>query len=67
MEMVHPSMFVETVIEMNKDFDTYFIEEMIVSRVSPADFDAIVRELSFHASSNEMNGAKYAINFIKAL
>lgn len=67
MEMVHPSMFVETVIEMNKDFDVYFIEEMIVSRVSPADFDAIVSELSFHVSSNEMNGAKYAINFIKAL
>lgn len=61
MEMVHPSQFVETVIAMNKDYCPDFINEMIVSRVSPADFDAMIEELASHVSSNEMNGARYAI------
>lgn len=62
MEMVHPSQFVETVISMNKDYCLDFINEMIVSRVSPADFDAMIAELSGHVSSNESNGARYAID-----
>lgn len=62
MKMVHHSQFIETVIAMNKDYCSDFINEMIVSRVSPVDFDAMIAELSGHVSSNEMNGARYAID-----
>ena len=64
MEMVHPTKFVEAVIEMDKDVDTYFIEEMVVSRISPANFNDIINELVDHVSSNETNGARYAIETI---
>lgn len=63
--MVHPSKFVETVIEMDKDFNPEWIEEMIVSRISPVNFDAIVAELTPHISACDPNGAKFAISTIK--
>lgn len=67
MKMVHPSQFVATVIEMNKDYCPDFINEMIVSRVSPADFDAMIAELSDHVCGNETNAAGYAIDVMVTL
>lgn len=60
-KFVKPSMFVDTVIEMDKDFSPEWIEEMIVSRIPPNKFKHMTWELEPFISSNEMNAAKYAI------
>lgn len=65
--MIHPTKFAAAVIEMGKDFDPEWIIEMIVSRVSPANFPAIIDELSEHISGNEMNGARYATEAMEGL
>lgn len=65
MEMVRSSEFVATVIDMGKDFDADWIKEMIVSRILISDFSAKIEELSAHTSSNEMNGARYAIQVME--
>lgn len=65
MEMVRSSEFVANVIEMNKDFDADWIREMIVSRILICDFADKINELHAHVSSNEMNGARYAIQVME--
>lgn len=67
METVHSSKFVETVIEMGKDFDADWIKEMIVSRVLISNFPSVIAELESEVSSNEMNGARYAIKLMEEL
>lgn len=67
MEMVRSSEFVAIVLEMNKDFDADWIKEMIVSRILISDFATKIEELSPHVSSNEMNGARYAIKIMEEL
>lgn len=67
MEMVRSSEFVAKVIEMNKDFDADWIKEMIVSRILVSDFAVKIEELAAHSSSNEMNGARYAIQVMEGL
>lgn len=67
MEMVHSSEFVAKVIEMGKDFDADWIREMIVSRILICDFADKINELEAHVSSNETNGARYAIKLMEEL
>lgn len=65
MKMAHPSEFISIVIEMDKDFDAEWIKEMIVSRILISDFSAKIEELMPHVSSNDPNGAKYAIKVME--
>ena len=67
MEMVRSSEFVAMVIDMGKDFDADWIKEMIVSRILISDFAVKIEELTPHVSSNEMNGARYAIKLMEEL
>ncbi len=67
MKMVRSSEFVALVLEMNKDFDADWIKEMIVSRILIGDFVSKIEELATHVSSNEMNGAKYAIKLMEEM
>ena len=53
------------IIEANKDFDGDEIRELIVSRVNRCDFAALVEILEPHVSSNDPNGAKFAVQLIE--
>lgn len=65
MKMVRPSEFVAIVVKMDKDFDAEWIKEMILSRILISDFAAKIEELMPHVSSNDPNGAKYAIKVME--
>lgn len=53
------------IIESNKDFDSAEIRELIVSRVNRCDFAELIEILEPHVSSNDPNGAKFAIRLIE--
>lgn len=62
---VRSSEFVAAVIDMGKDFDAEWIKEMIVSRILISDFAGMIEELSSEVSGNEMNGARFAIQYME--
>lgn len=62
---VSSAKFAGIVIEMGKDYDAEWIKEMIVSRILISDFSDMICELLPHVSSNEMNGARYAIQIME--
>lgn len=55
---------IAAIIKMNKDFDAHEIAEMIFGKASVGDLPAIKAALYDHMSSNEMNGARYAVSLI---
>lgn len=55
------------IIALDKDFEYQEIRDIIYSRVNIVDQDELVKLLEPHMSSNEMNGARYAVNFVQSL
>lgn len=55
---------ISAIIAMNKDFDHAAIAEMIFGKAAIGDLPYIKAALYDHMSSNEMNGARYAVSLI---
>lgn len=53
------------IIEMNKDFDSEWIKEMIVSRILISDMPAMIADLEPHVSACDPNGAKFAVTLLE--